>query len=47
MKTLSPHIDVDLIERMQVVLDDVILFSLLEEFVKSLRNMRNDLDGLP
>ena len=32
---------------MRVVFDDVILISLLEEFVKSLHNMRNDLDGLP
>ena len=46
MKTLSPHIDVDLIERMQVVFDDVILISLLEEFVRSLHGSRNDLDEL-
>jgi hypothetical protein len=44
---MSPHINVDLIERMQIVFDDIILISLLEEFVQLLQIMRSDFDEIP
>jgi hypothetical protein len=47
MNTPSPHIDIDLIENMRSVFDDVVLISLLEEFVKSLQQTRDELDKTP
>ena len=47
MKTLSSHIDIDLIERMRIVFDDIVLISLLEDFVKSLQSVQADLDSIP
>lgn len=47
MNTPSPHIDIDLIENMRSVFDDVVLIGLLEEFVKSLQQTRDELDKIP
>ncbi|MEE4237484.1 MAG: Hpt domain-containing protein [Anderseniella sp.] len=47
MNIYSPHIDIELLERMRIVFDDVILVGLLGEFVRSLQSMRNDLDDIP
>ena len=47
MKTPSPHIDIDLIENMRSILDDMVVVGLLEEFVKSLQQTRDELDKTP
>ncbi len=46
MQTETPHIDVDLIDRMRNVFDDNLLASLLEAFISTLRSVRPELDQL-
>jgi HPt (histidine-containing phosphotransfer) domain-containing protein len=47
MNTPSPHIDIDFIENMRSILDDMVVVGLLEEFVKSLQQTRDELDKTP
>ena len=47
MQTMTPHVDVDLIDRMRNVFDDELLASLLESFIESLRSLSPELDELP
>ncbi len=43
----SPHIELEFIERMQLVCDDCVLISLLEEFIRCLQSTRTDLERMP
>lgn len=47
MNTPSPHIDIDLIENMRSVFDDMVVVGLLEEFINSLQQARDELDKTP
>jgi HPt (histidine-containing phosphotransfer) domain-containing protein len=47
MQTETPHINVDLIDRMRNVFDDNVLASLLESFIETLRSLSPELDQLP
>ena len=47
MQTMTPHVDVDLIDRMRNVFDDELLASLLESFIDTLRSLSPELDQLP
>ncbi len=43
----APHIQLEFIERMQLVCDATVLIRLLEEFVRSLQSTRKELDDVP
>ena len=47
MTTLSPHIEIDLIENMRLVFDDAPLIDLLQEFANYLQQTRNELNEIP
>ena len=47
MTKLSPHINIDLIESMRLVLDDATLIDLFQEFSNYLQQTRDEINEIP